>query len=144
MLGDHNVWGKSAYFQPSVGVPLVIAGPGVVPGRIFEKAVSLHDLAATFLEVAGLEPTQQMDSRSLVPVLADTTATHRDYVLSGLITPRRAWHLVYDGRYKLVHIDGEEPLLYDLATDPWEEVNLAAAAPQVTAKMTEWLDRELG
>jgi arylsulfatase A-like enzyme len=31
MIGDHGLWGKSTWQQPSVGVPLIIAGPEVKP-----------------------------------------------------------------------------------------------------------------
>ena len=34
MLGDHDLWGKWLPYQPSVGVPLVIAGPGVRKGFV--------------------------------------------------------------------------------------------------------------
>ncbi|MGH2354538.1 MAG: sulfatase family protein, partial [Chloroflexota bacterium] len=54
MLGDHNRWGKSTYYQPSAGVPLIAAGPGVREGVTSDALVSLHDLTATFLEHAGV------------------------------------------------------------------------------------------
>ena len=99
MLGDHGRWGKSSFYQPSVGIPLVMAGPGVTAGQTFGGPVSLHDLAATFLEVAELSVPDEMDSRSLCPVLDGSSLTHREAaashgeaVLSGLITPRRTWH----------------------------------------------------
>ncbi len=143
MLGDHGAWGKSTYYHPSVGVPLVVAGPGVSAGRRYDGVVTLHDLAATFLEAAGVPVPGHMDSRSLWPVLEGLSQSHRDYVLSGLVTPRRAWHLVYDGRYKLVQIEGEGPILFDLQEDLWEDQNVAAARPAVVARLNEWLNREL-
>jgi len=143
MLGDHNLWAKITYYQPSVGIPLVITGPDVVAGRTFDGPVNLHDLAATFLEVAGIASTPEMDSRSLVPVLAGTSDSHRDYVLSGLVLPKGAWHLVFDGRYKLVNIEGEPPILFDLQEDPWEDQNIAEAEPDTVAQLQAWLDAEL-
>ena len=105
--------------------------------------MSLHDLAATFLEVAGLPVPEEMDSRSLRPVLDGSSSTHRDIVLSGLVTPRRAWHLACDGRYKLVRVDGEPPILFDLYEDPWEDTDIAADRPAVVARLQAWLDAEL-
>ncbi|MCU0522590.1 MAG: sulfatase-like hydrolase/transferase [Anaerolineae bacterium] len=143
MLGDHDAWGKSTFYQPSVGVPMVIAGPGVARGAVFDGPVSLHDLAATFLEAADVAIPPEMDSRSLWPVLSGASGSHRDTVISGLVTPKRSWHLVYDGRYKLVRIGDAPPLLFDLDGDPWEDVNVAPQRPEVTVRMQAWLDAAL-
>ncbi len=143
MLGDHNCWGKSTYYHPSVSVPLVIAGPGVKHGHMYSKPVLLHDLAATCLEYAGLPIPQNMDSLSLKLLLAGKTEQHRPYVLSGLVTPQRAWHLIFDGRYKYIQITGETPLLFDLERDPLENNNIAASAPQDVERMQKILYDEL-
>ena len=143
MLGDHDQWGKSSFYQPSVGVPLVIAGPGAAVDTVFNGPVSLHDLSATFLEAAGVAIPPEMDSRSLWPILSGATRFHRDCVHSGLVTPKRAWHLVYDGRYKLVCVDDTPPRLFDLHEDPWEDVNVTARHPDVVARLQAWLDATL-
>jgi arylsulfatase len=125
MLGDHNRWGKSVPFQPSIGVPMAIAGPGVRHG-VSHALASIVDLTATFLESAGLRVPKEMDSRTLGPLLAGRTKSHRECVLSGL----NDWRMVWDGRYKLVTGFAEDgPLLYDLERDPLENENLAASEP---------------
>jgi arylsulfatase len=124
MLGDHNLWGKVKPFQPSVGVPLIVAGPGVARGVSSQALVSMMDLAATYLDYAGVPRPGDMDSRSLRPLLEGRTRKHRDYVLSGLA----GWRMVNDGRYKLIRGYGKETLLYDMQTDPLENTNIAAKA----------------
>jgi arylsulfatase len=142
MLGDHNRWSKSVPYQPSVGVPLIIAGPGVKKLGWVDTLVNTLDLTATFLDYAGVARPGDMDSRSLRPFLEGKTTTHREVVSSGL----GPWRLVFDGRYKLIRgFDPErrgiwlhpgdslryvepadEPLLlFDLEADPLENVNLA-------------------
>jgi arylsulfatase A-like enzyme len=143
MLGDHDLWAKATYYQPSAGVPLIIAGPGVLVGRTFDGPVTLHDLAATSLDYAGLPGLEDMESRSLRPILSGDADEHRPYVISGLVTPRRAWHLIFDGRYKLVIIADEPPILFDLAEDPWEDHNIAREAPATVARLQAALEREL-
>jgi arylsulfatase A-like enzyme len=125
MLGDHSRWGKSIYYQPSVGIPLIVAGPVVRSGLVSDALVSLHDLTATFLEYAGCAPLPEMDSRSLRPVLAGERSSHREIVCSGL----DAWRMVFDGRYKLVEDDQAGTLLFDLQEDPAELRNLADTHP---------------
>jgi arylsulfatase A-like enzyme len=145
MLGDHGQWDKQVPHHSSASVPLVVAGPGIAPGRRDRALVSLLDLGPTVLEIAGAGPLEGADARSLVPLLAGETATHREHVLSGLL----GWRMVWDGRYKLVRGSGPEttfsrafgpgPQLYDLQEDPWEDRNLAPALPRVVARLGELL-----
>lgn len=121
MLGDQNRWGKSLPYQPSVGVPLVVWGSGVARGIVSDALVSTVDLAATFLDFAGIAVPEQMDSRSLKPLLTGKTRSHREYVLSGL----NDWRFVFDGQYKLIQTNGKKPVLYDLVSDPPENDNVA-------------------
>jgi arylsulfatase len=105
MLGDYDQWQKLSPLQASVGVPLVIAGPGVAYHGADRAPMTTLDLTASFLEWAGLTPGDDLDSRSLVDYLADRTDSHRDLVFSGL----SAWRIVSDGRFKLVR--GYDPAL---------------------------------
>ncbi len=126
MLGDHGRWGKCTWYQPSVGIPLIVAGPGVRQGVVSDALVCLHDLAATFLDYAGAPALPKMDARSLCGVLSGTTETHRDVVYSAL----GDWKMRFDGRYKQVVTNGSTAL-YDLAEDPWELHDIAASRPEI-------------
>jgi arylsulfatase A-like enzyme len=129
-----------------VGVPLVVAGPGVQPGGASDALVSMHDLAATFLDVAGRPPLPGMDSRSLRPLLSGATQRHRPHVRSGLDD----WRMVFDGRHKLVRqipagASGTPPAgpsmrLFDLQDDPWETHDLAARLPEEVARLAPLLE----
>ncbi len=101
MLGDHGLWQKLAPHQPSIGVPLVVAGPKVPAQRVVDDPVTILDLHATFLDYAGLEASH-VDSRSMRECFRGGTPP-RDVVYTGLAS----WRLVYDGQYKL--IEGYEP-----------------------------------
>jgi arylsulfatase A-like enzyme len=125
MLGDHNRWGKSLPYQPSVSVPLVVWGADVRPGAVCELPTTILDLTATFLEYAGIPSPDEMDSRSLKALLEGKAETHRDYVISGL----GDWCMVFDGQYKAINGFGDVPLLFDLNADPLENHNLANAVP---------------
>jgi hypothetical protein len=98
MLGDYNQWQKVSPLQASVGVPLVVAGPGVSHREADDAPMTTLDLTASFLEWAGLTPASELDSRSLVGYLQGATESHRQVVFSGL----SAWRMAFDGRFKLV------------------------------------------
>lgn len=130
MLGDHDRWAKSVPYQPSVGVPLIVSGPGVETGTS-DALVSHIDIAATFLDFAGLPVPEAMDAESLRALLSGRARNHRDVVRSALGNWRMAW----DGRFKLVQgfrfregeVNGAEPgdpqVLFDLFDDPGETEN---------------------
>lgn len=135
MLGDHNLWGKSKPHQPSIGVPLVLAGPEVKKGRASQALVSVMDLASTFLDYAGLATPEDMDSASLKPLLAGEEDSHRDLLFSGL----RDWRTVFDGQYKLIagYEREDSAMLFDLQEDPLENEDLAARRPDVVKQLRE-------
>ena len=130
MLGDHDRWGKSVWCRSSIGIPMVVSGPDVAH-RTSDALVQLHDLAPTFLELAGAQPLPGADALSLVelirqtpaPTAAERDATLRRYAVSGL----NAWDSVWDGRHKLVLEDDEPIALFDHEIDPDERVNLLTA-----------------
>lgn len=138
MLGDHNRWGKSAPYHPSVGIPLILSGPGVSKGLVSEALVSLTDLAATFLDYGCVRRPADMDSLSLRPLLEGKRTSHRDYVFSGL----NEWRMVFDGRYKLIQAKEKPPVLYDLLKDPLENENAAGRGGSHVTRLDEILRRE--
>ena len=138
MLGDHERWGKSIYYQPSVGIPLVVSGYGIserLAGTESEALVSLHDVNATFRELAGAPALPGADSRSLVPVLRGESATVREAARSAL----EDWRMVWDGRVKLVR-NGDNTLLFDLQEDPHELRDLTDERPNEVARLTPLVD----
>lgn len=139
MLGDHDLWGKSKPHQPSVGVPLSIAGPGVDKKGAVQSLATILDLSATFLDWAGLEVPSDMDSRSMAPFLAGESADGRSILHSALLE----WRTARDERYKL--IEGwpteESVLLFDLQEDPLENVDLSKEMPGKVKELRETFRR---
>ena len=78
---------KTYLYNAGIKTPLLVTGPGVTAGRT-DSLVSTVDLAATFLELAGVEKPASVQGVSLAPVLADPTATVRDVAFA-----ERNWHV---------------------------------------------------
>ena len=140
MLGDHGRWGKGRPEEPSVGVPLVMAGPGIRRGATSDALVELIDVSATLLELAGLETPADWDARSFAPILRGGASAHRDVQHSALAD----WRMVCDGRYKLVERKGEIEALYDLERDPWETSDHAADNPEAMDRLRAHLRETSG
>jgi arylsulfatase A-like enzyme len=131
--------GNSLYL-PSLHVPLLIRWPGGVPSGIaIERPVSLLDLAATVLDLAGIHDSTGVSGTSLAPVWRGDSARALSPALSELYWVRNQpksfpvargnLHSLVSGRYHLiVNADGREEL-YDLYRDPSEQHNLAASPP---------------
>jgi arylsulfatase len=149
MLGDHGRWAKSVPFQPSVGIPFIVAGPGVQQGCVNNSPISLIDVAATVLDYAGIESPKNFESVSLRPVLEGAASSVRPVVFSGL----HSWRMVFDGRHKLIrNYDFQScgrksesaflapPILYDLNNDPMESTNVADHYPGRVRRLSRMLD----
>ncbi len=130
MLGERGMWFKKVFFQDSVRVPLILAGPEHSPRRVREN-VSLVDLLPTFLDIAdqsgSLEPVEPIAGRSIIPLASGDARGWPDVVFSemtceGVVEPVM---MVKQGPYKYIYSSSTEPLLFDLDADPLEMVNLA-------------------
>ena len=150
MLGDHERWGKVVPYQPSVHIPLVMAGPGIEAEPACGDWVDLVDLAATLCDFAQAQPPLGSTGRNLV------AGRHRDAKTVGLGT----WRTVFEGDLKYVHnfaaettgrgvagsfdADRTAPgMLFDLAEDPAELRDIAASHPVAAKRLREALLAEV-
>jgi len=131
---------KTTTFERGVRVPMVIAGPGVVPGTV-RTPVHIVDLFETLRERCALDRSSTVrDSVSLVPCFTDARHRPREHVFVGLDDDLA----VVTQRFKLREKAGVEEL-YDLALDPLETTPLPLDAPRyrpVTASLRRLLAAE--
>ena len=139
MTARHGLWGKRVYFEPSVAVPLLIAGPGIAAGQIWPNPVSLLDLFPTACGLGGLPVPPDLDGMDQSAALRNpaTAQPVREYAPSSYydygirinhrrnpeISPNRAMRLVRTRDWKLVHIERGQELLFNLTEDPDERIN---------------------
>ena len=53
MMGDHGFWTKSVMYEASAGIPMIVSGPGVPPGKRTDVGASLIDIAPTAASIVG-------------------------------------------------------------------------------------------
>jgi choline-sulfatase len=126
MLGDRGLWFKMSFMEGSARVPLMIAAPGLVPGRV-DQAVSTLDLCPTLCDLAGIDMggiAPWTDGVSLVPVAAGARRgpVPMEYAAEGSVAPMVG---LVEGNLKLIRCPADPDMLFDLAADPEERQNLA-------------------
>ncbi len=135
MLGEHGMWAKLNFYEQSSRVPLQVRWPGRIRGgQRVPNPVSLIDVTATILDIAGLDEEQRrgfwdMEGDSLWPLLNGRTSGWKDEVFSEYEGPGtdRVLGMIRSGKWKLCYGHGDPPELelYDLEKDPGEFGNLA-------------------
>lgn len=133
-LGEHGLWRKMNFYEQSVRVPLQISWPNVLPeNKRYSGAVSLVDLTATIMDIAGVPneivSLMKLDGESLLNPQRDDGWAEHDFAFSEHLahgTDRPA-AMIRRGNYKLCYSYATEPELelYNLASDPGEYDNLA-------------------
>jgi len=135
-----NGHGNSLYYH-LLRIPLVIRFDGRVPaGRRVDDVVSLRDVGATLLSLAGLPSAATFPGHSLVPTWAggDSSGAARSPAISELTqdsVPRTSNPLTRSQGISLVENDGlhgifrntksNDPLMFNVRTDSTELENLA-------------------
>ena len=134
-LGEHaeNAHGFFVY-QSTLHVPLLLRGPGILPGTRLGVTAHGVDLLPTALELLGVPlPAQtQLAGRSLAGPLRGTGRLEEapGYAESLMPLLHFGWsdlRSLREGRFK--YVQAPRPELYDLQQDPGEARNLAAAEP---------------
>lgn len=127
LLGQHRLDGKELAYEESVGVPLLVRGPGFPAGiRRYQPAGNI-DLAPTVLDVARRNPHRHTDGVSLRALARNGTAeAGRALVLERDRPAGHPYQGVWTRRWVLVRHDRGAVELYDLARDPFELRNRAA------------------
>jgi choline-sulfatase len=127
MLGERGLWFKMSFFEGSVRVPLMIAGPGITPGLHVAPTSNL-DVTPTLAALAGIsmdEVKPWTDGMSLVSMMngvARTEPVLMEYAAEGSYAPIVG---IREGKWKYIHCMLDPDQLFDLDTDPLELDNLA-------------------
>lgn len=137
-LGSHGLTGKQNQYDHTIGVPLLMRGPGIPRDRRIAAQCYLRDLFPTTCDLVGIAIPPSVQSRSLAPVLAGKASSIHDEVFGVFTDTQR---MIRDERWKLVWYPKlPRYQLFDVATDPDEMHDLAAEQPERVAAMRTKLD----
>jgi arylsulfatase A-like enzyme len=153
-LDEHQMWfDHHGLYETNLHIPMLMAHPERIPAGLRLGGLCRHmDLPPTILEMAGLPDAAaaaKMEGVSMWPLIEARShygTTDRVYITEnawmkkrGFRTPR--WKFIerlYDELHQRPPYE-----LYDLSSDPGEQVNLADALPQVRADFKAELDEHI-
>lgn len=126
-VGSHGLRGKQSMYEHTIGVPLVMAGPGISKGKRLATQCYLRDLFPTLCDLAGVAgPGDRIDGRSLVPALRGEKKQIYPFVVGYFRNFQRMvrnenWkYIEYPAvdRQQLFHLSEDPDELHDLSSDP--------------------------
>jgi arylsulfatase A-like enzyme/predicted Zn-dependent protease len=145
-LGDHHeLMHAVLVYQSTMRIPLLMSGPGIPQGFVVRPRAATIDVLPTIMGLLGFEVDRTLLGRDLRPLMA-SRAVSADPLYGESLFGRlnchwaslRSW--VKDD-WKL--IVGSQPELYNLAQDPQENHDLAAAEPARVTRMSQELQHAL-
>nr|AGO87441.1 putative sulfatase [uncultured bacterium B26B6] len=125
--GHHGIFGKGNHYEHALGVPLLIAGPGVPKNRIVNQISSHIDLFPTLVEAVGAELAPEDGSLpgvSLWPAIVGESDERIAFAEYHALGARNAGFSLRKGNHKLIFHVGMPRQLFDLQNDPMEENDL--------------------
>jgi len=139
-LGEKDRWAKQSLWERSTRVPMVIATPKGTSDKKCSRSVELLSLYPTLVELCGLPPREELEGRSITPLLNDPKA---EWNYPALTTYQQNNHAVRTEQYRYIrYADGSEEL-YDHHQDPNEWKNLAneESLSKVKVELAKWLPK---
>lgn len=127
-LGEHGWYDKRWMYEESLRTPFVIRWPDhIEPDSVRDEMVLNLDLAETFLDIAGIDAPENMQGRSIQPLLLGedvedwrTSIYYRYYEFPAVHSVAKHYGIRTE-RYKLIFFEQlDEWELFDLENDPNE------------------------
>ena len=131
---------KRDLYEGGIRVPMIARWVGTVPaGRVSDHVWAHWDVLPTLAEIAGTRAPTGLDGTSMLRALRGEAQPSHDFFYWEF-HERGFQQAVRMGRWKAVRLKPGLPLeLYDLAADPREERDVAAANADVVARIETYL-----
>jgi arylsulfatase A-like enzyme/predicted Zn-dependent protease len=148
-LGEHQESTHGFFiYQEGIHVPLIFVTPfDDLHGIRRHEIVSLVDIMPTVLEMDGVPFPSQVQGKSLLPLFFDERKDRVSFAYAETYYPRfhYGWSelkSIQEDRFKL--IIAPELELYDLASDPDEQINLFSSHPEEARKLMRIAEQFMG
>jgi arylsulfatase A-like enzyme/Flp pilus assembly protein TadD len=137
-LGDHGEAQHGIFlYRETLQVPLLLKLPGNArAGATVTAPVGLVDVAPTLLRLVGIAPPAAWPGASILDLLQSPPAERRLYAETFYPRIHLGWSELFSAVDASFHyIEGPEPELYDLRSDPGETRNVIAGERRIYAAL---------
>ena len=131
---------KRDLYEGGIRVPMIASWPGTIPaGRVSNHPWAHWDMLPTLGDIAGAKVPSAIDGLSMARALRGETQPPHQF-LYWEFHERGFQQAVRMGPWKAVRLKKDAPLeIYNLASDPGEQHEIAAANPKIVAQIEEYL-----
>ena len=164
MHGSHGQFRKTIPYQEATNIPFIISGEkrganvvGRGTGNVDRYLINHVDIAPTTLGLCDIEVPKWMEGTdySAVRITDKKKASYPESAYIQSVIPTCHWDsinkpwrgiITADG-YKYVCLEGVDWMMYDLNTDPYEQVNLAhndcykTLRERLNRELREWVEK---
>lgn len=129
LLMDHNLFRKSLPYEGATHIPFFISGGynalKCVRNSVCNSLIELRDILPTIVDYAGGDIPQNIDGKSLLPLLEKPSEDIRDYLHGEHSYGDKSNHFIVTKKDKYIwfYKTGEEQY-FNMEDDPMEEKNL--------------------
>jgi arylsulfatase A-like enzyme len=128
---------KNSVWEGGIRVPAILRWPGRIPaGRTSSQVGIVMDLTATILAAtsSAVPAEARLEGINLLPLLQQGAAPAERTLFFRITGPARRQRAVRQGNWKLM-IDGNSPMLFNVATDAGERNDLANQHLDIVQKL---------
>jgi len=131
---------KRDLYEGGIRVPMIASWPGTIPaGRVSNHPWAHWDMLPTLGDITGAKAPAGIDGFSMARALRGESQRAHDF-LYWEFHERGFQQAVRMGPWKAVRLRKDAPLeLYNLASDPGEQREVAAGNPNIVAQIEEYL-----
>lgn len=98
-IGQHGLMGKQNLYEHSIGVPLIISGPGIPENEKREAFLYLYDVFPTLCELVNIESPKTVQGQSFTGSIMNVNKVARESMAYGYKEYMRAYR---KGDFKLI------------------------------------------
>ncbi len=135
-LGDHSLWNKHSNFEQATRAPMLIYTPKNIKPAMINSPTEFVDIFPTLCDLTGLQIPDNLDGKSLKPIIDGTTSKIKNIAVSEISRGKKTGYSFRNDRYRYTvwinkkvstdpiyetDIFAEE--LYDYVDDPLEKIN---------------------
>ena len=134
---------KGNLYEGGIRTPMIVRWPGhIEPGRVSDQLWAFWDFLPTAADLAGVAPPAHVDGISMKAALLGQQQENHEFLYWEFPSQGYSQALRY-GPWKTIRTGWNGPLeLYNLDTDPGEQIDVADQHPQLVAKMESIMKAE--